>query len=153
MTKTQEPQARLWLDEESHLKNNLEELIVGDVVNLEFSIPMSNMIPGNPTQHAVFEREENGQYYFLNLDYYRKHPTFLKRVSAKKEDISLKGHIYLREYKIQDVWGVTRKERSDKIRLLKEGLNLLRKAYTFDEVIYHDENRNIVEIERNKSII
>lgn len=149
MTKTQKPQARLWLDD----KNNLGELVVGDLVNLEFGIPMSNMIPGNPKAHAVFEREENGQYCFLNLDYYRKRPTFLKQVSAKKEDISLKGHIYLREYKIQDVWGVTRKERSDKIRLLKEGLNLLKKAYTFDKIIYHDENRNVVKIERNKSII
>ncbi len=149
MTKTQKPQARLWLDD----KNNLGELVAGDLVHLEFSIPMANMIPGNPKAYAVFEGEENGQYCFLNLDYYRKRPTFLKQVSAKKEDISLKGHIYLSEYEIQTVGGVTRKERSDKIRLLKEGLNLLKKAYTFDEIIYHDENRNVVKIERNKSII
>ena len=156
MTKNQrKPEARMWLDETSRI----EDLVVGDVVRLEDAIPLTHPAL-YPTYAAVFEGEIDGKYSFLNLDMYMRSQKEVKtrrvimQIQANKQCISLSGRVCSGRYNYCEMGynGFT-KERKSKLELIEQAIPLLRKHYTFDEVVYTDEYGQVQRVEENKSLI
>lgn len=136
----------------------LESLNIGDVVTLHkilFFTPHAYWPKVNAVYAGLFE----GKRIFLELDEYIKH-------KEKREDRSKVFLYSTREEELRvengeiQLINSSRKElRSDErsydksVGLLEEGLEILRKLYTFDKVVTLDRDGKPVKVEKNMCVL
>lgn len=150
------PESKLSLDN----RTSIEDLVVGDIVHLELKIFRLNLFTRNDGCYAVFEGVVDGTYSFLDLDGYikdkrSKDQKEIQQIRAQRDDIDFRGTVYITHYVVKQLqpWHVEGKERENKLKLLDLGCRLLRKAYTFDKVVYVNEYNQVQRVEKDKSLI
>jgi len=166
--KQRNPEFRYVID-----KSDLEKLIVGDLITIEFP----NLWQGgrNFDIHCVYEGVVDERHAFMNLDVYlhRKYPIYSYRVNMCSGNLGnmvcfYHGSLFLDDGCREDkngklISGLSKEEYhpawtskkllKEKVRIMEVGKKILYEMYRFDKVIYTDSNGRTIKEEKNKVLL